>query len=183
MVDDLRDAVGRLGSYLREATENDNWKLIDPWLDIRLVGKLCFGAFTEPGEYERAIKVVLLLGIICLLCLVALVHRVRRGHRGISFGPDPIASTETTKTTDRQLMFLTFDHVTKFYGPVIGVNDVSCRIGPGITGLLGSNGAGKSTLMKLASGQLRPHQGAVRIGTADAWSTAAKRLFRLRAPI
>lgn len=69
--------LGRLGSYLRDATENENWKLIDPWLDIRLVGKLCFGAFTEPGEYERAIKAALLLGTICLLCLVALVHRVR----------------------------------------------------------------------------------------------------------
>ena len=74
-------------------------------------------------------------------------------------------------------MFLTFDHVTKFYGPVIGVNNVSCRIGPGITGLFGANGAGKSTLMKLASGQLRPSQGDVRIGDHHAWSTAAKRHF------
>ena len=74
-------------------------------------------------------------------------------------------------------MFLTFDHVTKFYGPVIGVNNISCRIGPGITGLFGANGAGKSTLMKLASGQLRPSQGDVRIGDHRAWSTAAKRHF------
>jgi ABC-2 type transport system ATP-binding protein len=72
---------------------------------------------------------------------------------------------------------LTFDHVTKFYGPVIGVNDVSCRIGPGITGLLGANGAGKSTLIKLASGQLRPTQGNVRVGRRHARSTAAKRDF------
>jgi ABC-2 type transport system ATP-binding protein len=72
-------------------------------------------------------------------------------------------------------MFLSFDHVTKFYGPVIGVNDISCRIGPGITGLLGSNGAGKSTLIKLASGQLRPTQGRVLLGEHDAWSIAAKR--------
>ena len=78
-------------------------------------------------------------------------------------------------------MFLTFDHVTKFYGPVIGVNNVSCRIGPGITGLFGANGAGKSTLMKLASGQLRPSRGRVRIGDHRAWSTEAKRHFRLRA--
>jgi ABC-2 type transport system ATP-binding protein len=72
---------------------------------------------------------------------------------------------------------LTFDHVTKFYGPVIGVNNVSCRVGPGITGLLGANGAGKSTLIKLASGQLRPSQGSVRVGEHSAWSTAAKRHF------
>jgi len=74
-------------------------------------------------------------------------------------------------------MILTFDHVTKFYGPVIGVNNISCRIGPGITGLFGANGAGKSTLMKLASGQLRPSQGDVRIGDTRAWSFSAKRLF------
>lgn len=71
-------------------------------------------------------------------------------------------------------MLLIFDRVTKFYGPVIGVNNISCRIGPGITGLFGSNGAGKSTMMKLASGQLRPSQGEVRIGEHKAWSSAAK---------
>ncbi len=74
-------------------------------------------------------------------------------------------------------MLLSFDHVTKFYGPVIGVNDVSCRVGPGITGLLGSNGAGKSTLIKLASGQLRPTEGRVQLGEHDAWSTAAKQFL------
>lgn len=74
-------------------------------------------------------------------------------------------------------MHLTFDRVTKFYGPVIGVNDISCRLGPGITGLLGANGAGKSTMLKLASGQLRPSLGEVRIGPHHAWSTAAKRHF------
>ncbi len=71
-------------------------------------------------------------------------------------------------------LLLAFDRVTKFYGPVIGVNNISCRVGPGITGLLGANGAGKSTLIKLASGQLRPSQGTVRIGQHHAWSTAAK---------
>lgn len=72
-------------------------------------------------------------------------------------------------------MHLAFEHVTKFYGPVIGVNDISCRVGPGITGLLGANGAGKSTMMKLASGQLRPSSGKVLIGERRAWSAGAKR--------
>ena len=71
-------------------------------------------------------------------------------------------------------MWLTFDQVTKFYGPVIGVNDISCRIGPGITGLFGANGAGKSTMMKLASGQLRPSEGRVMVGDRRAWSSGAK---------
>ena len=72
---------------------------------------------------------------------------------------------------------LVFDRVTKFYGPVIGVNDVTLGVGPGITGLLGSNGAGKSTLIKLACGRLRPTQGRVLLGGFDARSTAAKRLL------
>jgi ABC-2 type transport system ATP-binding protein len=72
-------------------------------------------------------------------------------------------------------MDLVFDGVTKFYGAVIGVNNVHCRVGPGVTGLFGANGAGKSTLIKLASGQLRPSQGEVYVGDHRAWSTAAKR--------
>ena len=60
---------------------------------------------------------------------------------------------------------------------MIGVNEISCRFGPGITGLLGANGAGKSTLIKLASGQLRPNLGDVTIGEHRAWSTAAKQHF------
>ncbi len=71
-------------------------------------------------------------------------------------------------------MNLTFDNVTKLYGPVIGVNGIHCEIGPGLTGLIGVNGAGKSTLLKLASGQLRPTQGCVRIGRERSWSSAAK---------
>ena len=39
------------------------------------------------------------------------------------------------------------DHVSKWYGQVIGLNDVSVDVPPGITGLLGPNGAGKSTFM------------------------------------
>lgn len=74
-------------------------------------------------------------------------------------------------------MDINFDNVTKLYGPVIGVNAVTVRVSPGITGLLGANGAGKTTLIKLASGQLRPTQGAVTIGGMNTWATAAKRHF------
>ncbi len=72
-------------------------------------------------------------------------------------------------------MDLVFQGVTKLYGPVIGVNDINCRVGPGITGLFGANGAGKSTMLKLASGQLRPTLGSVRLGSHPAWSATAKR--------
>ena len=68
-----------------------------------------------------------------------------------------------------------FRDVCKWYGPVIGLNDVSFRLHPGITGLVGHNGAGKSTLIKLLTGQLRPSLGSVEIRGRRAWSAAAKR--------
>src|SRR5262249_42602016 len=49
-------------------------------------------------------------------------------------------------------------------------NKLTLRIPPGITGLLGPNGAGKSTLLQLATGQLRPSQGTVRVLGHHAWN-------------
>lgn len=54
-------------------------------------------------------------------------------------------------------------NASRWYGQVIGLNDVTCTIGPGITALLGMNGAGKSTLMRLITGQLRETTGTVRV--------------------
>jgi ABC-2 type transport system ATP-binding protein len=51
------------------------------------------------------------------------------------------------------------DHLSKWYGQVIGLNDVTLSVPRGITGLLGPNGAGKSTFMKLITGQLKPSKG------------------------
>lgn len=68
-----------------------------------------------------------------------------------------------------------FRSVTKWYGAVIGVNDVDLTVGPGITGLLGPNGAGKTTLIKLLTGQLRPSLGRILVRGQPAWSAAAKR--------
>ena len=61
------------------------------------------------------------------------------------------------------------DHVSKWYGQVIGLNDVSVNVPPGITGLLGPNGAGKSTFMKLITGQLKPSKGAVTVLGEPIW--------------
>jgi ABC-2 type transport system ATP-binding protein len=63
-----------------------------------------------------------------------------------------------------------FDEVSKWYGNVIGVNRLSLRVPPGVTGLLGPNGAGKSTLLQLATGQLFPSQGKVRVLGRRAWN-------------
>jgi ABC-2 type transport system ATP-binding protein len=60
--------------------------------------------------------------------------------------------------------------VSKWYGQVIGLNDVSAAVKPGVCGLLGPNGAGKSTLMKLITGQLRPSKGEVLIFGEPIWN-------------
>jgi ABC-2 type transport system ATP-binding protein len=61
------------------------------------------------------------------------------------------------------------EHVSKWYGQVIGLNDVTVSVPAGVTGLLGPNGAGKSTFMKLITGQLRPSKGDVRVLGEPIW--------------
>jgi ABC-2 type transport system ATP-binding protein len=60
--------------------------------------------------------------------------------------------------------------LSKWYGEVIGLNDVSLRVPPGITGLLGPNGAGKSTFMKLITGQLKPSKGTITVLGQSIWN-------------
>jgi ABC-2 type transport system ATP-binding protein len=59
--------------------------------------------------------------------------------------------------------------VSKWYGQVSGLNNVTVSIPPGVTGLLGPNGAGKSTFMKLMTGQLKPSQGTIRVLGEPIW--------------
>ena len=68
---------------------------------------------------------------------------------------------------------LEVDHVSRWYGNVVAVNDVSFSLGPGIHGLLGPNGAGKSTLLHMLSGFLEPSNGAVRVLGEPAWQNPA----------
>jgi ABC-2 type transport system ATP-binding protein len=63
-----------------------------------------------------------------------------------------------------------FHEVSKWYGNVIGINKLTLTIPAGVTGLLGPNGAGKSTLLQLATGQLYPSQGDVRVLGQKVWS-------------
>jgi ABC-2 type transport system ATP-binding protein len=61
-------------------------------------------------------------------------------------------------------------NLSKWYGNVLGLSDVSLEIESGITGLLGPNGAGKSTFMKLITGQMKPNIGAVTIRGKRVWN-------------
>jgi len=58
---------------------------------------------------------------------------------------------------------IALNRVTKLYGSVIGVNDVTLSLPLGAYGLIGPNGSGKSTLLNLITGQLWPTQGTVRV--------------------
>ena len=46
--------LGSLGGYLRRATDDERWRLLDPWWDMRLVGRMCFGSFRNDAESELA---------------------------------------------------------------------------------------------------------------------------------
>jgi len=61
-------------------------------------------------------------------------------------------------------------NLSKYYGNVLGLNDVSLEIESGVTGLLGPNGAGKSTFMKLITGQMKPNIGRVTVRGGKVWN-------------
>jgi ABC-2 type transport system permease protein len=69
--------LGVLAGYLRRATGNETWRLLDPWWDMRIVGRLCFGSFRTQTEEDLAWKAFGLLALVCSVALAALVHRVR----------------------------------------------------------------------------------------------------------
>jgi ABC-2 type transport system ATP-binding protein len=58
-------------------------------------------------------------------------------------------------------------NVSRWYGNVVAVNDVTMSIGPGVTGLLGPNGAGKSTIMHMIAGFLPPSRGELTIASGS----------------
>ena len=60
-------------------------------------------------------------------------------------------------------------NVSRWYGNVVAVNDITMTIGPGVTGLLGPNGAGKSTVLHLIAGFLAPSRGELTVGGVPSW--------------
>ncbi len=70
---------------------------------------------------------------------------------------------------------LAVERLTKHYGNVVALNDVSFSITDGITGILGENGAGKSTAIKILLGLLRPTSGTATVLGQDASESIAVR--------
>src|SRR3984893_1802437 len=60
-------------------------------------------------------------------------------------------------------------NVSRWYGDVVAVNDITMDIGPGVTGLLGPNGAGKSTILHMMAGFLEPSKGTLAVDVATTW--------------
>lgn len=79
-----------------------------------------------------------------------------------------MTAVETSSEPLAPAPLVTISGVTKRYGDLVAVDDVSFDVGSEIVGLLGANGAGKSTLLKVLVGLLRPDGGACRIDGHDA---------------
>jgi ABC-2 type transport system ATP-binding protein len=86
--------------------------------------------------------------------------------------PSPAASASAppaAATPAAATPAIAVEHVSRWYGNVVAVNDISFALGAGVTGLLGPNGAGKSTLLHMMAGLLAPSAGQVAILGQPAW--------------
>jgi ABC-2 type transport system ATP-binding protein len=62
------------------------------------------------------------------------------------------------------------ENLSRFYGMILGLNNVNFAIHPGITGVVGPNGAGKTTLFRLLTGQIKPSSGTLRVFGENPWN-------------
>ena len=75
----------------------------------------------------------------------------------------------TSPAPSRSGSVVELQNVSRWYGNVVAVNDISMTLEPGVTGLLGPNGAGKTTVLHMMAGFLSPSRGAVTIDGSPTW--------------
>jgi ABC-2 type transport system ATP-binding protein len=78
----------------------------------------------------------------------------------------PVSPRAATATPGASIQLT---HVSRWYGNVVAVNDITMSIGPGVTGLLGPNGAGKSTILHMMAGFLAPSKGELTVAGKPSW--------------
>jgi ABC-2 type transport system ATP-binding protein len=72
-------------------------------------------------------------------------------------------------TASADIPAVSVENISRWYGNVVAVNEISFSLGPGITGLLGPNGAGKSTLLHMMAGLLAPSAGRSLVKGEPSW--------------
>jgi ABC-2 type transport system ATP-binding protein len=65
------------------------------------------------------------------------------------------------------------ENVSKSYGRIFALSNITLALNGGVTGVLGMNGAGKSTLFNLLMGKLKPSQGSIKLFGTDPWKNPA----------
>ncbi|WP_328465202.1 ABC transporter ATP-binding protein [Actinoplanes sp. NBC_00393] len=83
-------------------------------------------------------------------------------------------TTETfAAETGAATAVIDLQNVTRWYGNVVAVNDITMSLGAGVTGLLGPNGAGKTTVLHMMAGFLAPSRGTLTIDGKPTWRNPA----------
>ena len=76
-------------------------------------------------------------------------------------------------------MLLELEEVTKYFGGLLVLSEVSFRVDEGeIVGLIGPNGAGKTTMFNVITGIYRPNEGAIRFREKDIVGLKPHRICR-----
>jgi ABC-2 type transport system ATP-binding protein len=78
-------------------------------------------------------------------------------------GEQPLDPTFLPGVIPGRTPTITVNRVSKWYGDIVAVSDVTFGVTPGVTALLGPNGAGKSTTLKMITGLLSASTGSISI--------------------
>ncbi len=92
---------------------------------------------------------------------------MRNKKRGASTNDGSAPASPMRGMADAEQATIELEKVSKWYGDIVAVSDVSFGVGPGVTGLLGPNGAGKSTTLKMMAGLQAPSSGKVTINDVE----------------